>query len=73
LQVEHVGEYGEHAAAKQAGFQVGDILVSIEGIEEPMSESQLIGRLLAKHLAPIRLRTVVLRGQDRLILDLPVQ
>jgi hypothetical protein len=73
LQVEHVGEYGEHAAAKRAGFQVGDILVAIEGIDEPMSESQLIGRLLSKHLTPIRLSTTVLRGQDRLILDLPVQ
>ena len=27
LQVEHAGEYGEHAVAKRAGFRKGDILV----------------------------------------------
>ena len=31
LRVRHVGEYGEHAVAKRAGFQKGDILVSFDG------------------------------------------
>jgi serine protease Do len=73
LRVDHVGEYDEHAAAKKAGFRVGDILLKIEGIDGPLSESQLIGKILSMHLTPTRLKTTVQRGEDRLELELPVQ
>ncbi|MCU0707533.1 MAG: PDZ domain-containing protein [Pirellula sp.] len=73
LRVDHVGEYGEHAAAKKAGFRVGDILLAIEGIEGPLSESQLIGYVLTQHLKPTRLKTMVQRGEERIELELPVQ
>ena len=46
LQVGHVGEYGEHAAAKRAGFLKGDILVSFDGQTKRMSESDLLAYAL---------------------------
>ena len=42
LRVEHVGEYGEHAVAKKAGFRKGDVIVSFDGMSRKMSESDLL-------------------------------
>lgn len=48
LRVKHVGEYGEHAAAKRAGFRKEDVLVSVDGRKTPISESALMAYLLGK-------------------------
>ena len=42
LRVRHVGEYGEHAVAKRAGFRKGDIVVAFDGQDGRMTESELI-------------------------------
>jgi hypothetical protein len=42
LKADHVGEYGEHAIAKRAGFKKGDIIVAVDGHDRRMTESQLI-------------------------------
>jgi serine protease Do len=42
LRVKHVGQYGEHARAKQAGFVKGDIVVSFDGRTQPQTESELL-------------------------------
>jgi serine protease Do len=73
LLVEHAGEYNKHAAAKKAGFRKGDVLVEIAGDSARVGESELIGRILRKHLPGDKLPTVVLRGTERVKLDLPVQ
>jgi serine protease Do len=73
LFVKHAGEYGKHAAAKKAGFQKGDVLVSVDGISGQISESELIGRLLEKHQPGDNVKTTVLRGKDRIELSLPIQ
>src|SRR4051794_37063053 len=73
LLVKHAGEYGKHAAAKKAGFQKDDILVSVDGISKRMSESELIGRLLDKHQPGEKVPATVLRGKERVELSLPIQ
>jgi serine protease Do len=73
LVVKHAGEYGKHAAAKKAGFQKGDVLVELEGQTGRISESALIGRILKQHPPGTQLPAQVLRGQERLALQLPVQ
>ncbi|MCZ7641053.1 MAG: hypothetical protein M5U12_36360 [Verrucomicrobia bacterium] len=73
LWVKHVGEYGRHAAAKQAGFWKDDVLVEVAGSTARETESALIGRLLGQHRPGDTVRAVVLRGGDRLALVLPMQ
>ena len=73
LRAEHVGEYGEHAAAKKAGFRKEDVLVEVDGISERISESELIGRLLEKHKPGTKIEVTVLRGDESLKLQLPMQ
>lgn len=73
LAVLHAGEYGAHAAAKNAGFRKGDILTSADGLSGNLSESELIGSLLRRHLRPARVPATVQRGGQTLRLELPVQ
>lgn len=73
LVAEHVGEYGEHAAAKRAGFLKGDILVEVDGQSGRMSESQLFGYLVQKRMAGTRIPVTVLRNRERVNLELPMQ
>lgn len=73
LHVRHAGEYGKHAAAKNAGFRKDDILVALEGRTNRITESQWIGSALTR-LAPGRaVPATVLRGTNRLDLMLPIQ
>ena len=73
LAVKYVGEYGEHAAAKKAGFQKGDVLVELNGASSRVTEGELIGHLLQKHNPGDQLKAAVLRGPQRLELTLPMQ
>jgi hypothetical protein len=73
LFVKHAGEYGVHAAAKNAGFRKDDILISVDGITRKTSESELIGYLLQKHIPGDKAPAVVLRGAERINLTLPIQ
>jgi hypothetical protein len=72
LIIKHVGEYGEHAAGKKAGFQRGDILIAVEGRTQHQTESQLIASLLEKRPGD-KVRMKVLRGEKELELMLPMQ
>lgn len=72
LFVKHAGEYGKHAAAKNAGFRKEDVLVEIDGVTERLSESRLIGRLLKKKPGE-RVHAAVLRGEERFELSWPIQ
>ncbi|MBK8091726.1 MAG: PDZ domain-containing protein [Verrucomicrobiaceae bacterium] len=73
LHIDHVGQYGPHAAAKKAGFQKGDILIQVGDIQNRMTESQIIGYLLASHQPGEKLPSVVLRGGKKVTLDMPQQ
>lgn len=73
LLIKHAGEYGEHAAAKKAGFQKDDVIIELEGQSMRVSESRLIGDLLLKHRPGVKVKAVVLRGGERVELSLPIQ
>lgn len=42
LLAKHVGQYGDHAIAKNAGVQKGDVLIEVDGRSDFLSESQLL-------------------------------
>lgn len=73
LSVKHVGQYGKHAAGKNAGFQKDDVIVQIAGQSKRMSESELIGQLLQNHQVGENINATVLRGNERVELSLPMQ
>ncbi len=73
LRAKHVGQYGKHAAAKNAGWQQGDILVEIDGLKDRISEGALIGHLLQKHFPGEKLQATVVRGGKKITLPLPMQ
>lgn len=72
LRVKHVGQYGHHAAAKNAGFQKDDIITSIDGNTARMTESQFLAQAL-KHSAGAKLAAKALRGDKTIELKLPIQ
>ncbi len=73
LVIKHAGEYGNHAAAKNAGFRKDDMIISIDGLTGALSESELIGRLIEKHSSGKKVIATILRGKERLELFLPIQ
>ena len=73
LFVKSVGQYGKHAAAKNAGFQKDDVIVELDGAPARTTEGELIGRLLEKHRPGEKVTAVVLRGTQRVELTLPMQ
>ena len=73
LRVQHVGQYNEHAAAKNAGFQKEDILVAVDNQTTPLTESALMAQLLQSHKSGERIPVTVLRGGKRIDLKLPQQ
>ena len=72
LWVKHLGEYGEHAVAKNAGFRKDDVLVAVDGSQGRWSETELIAAALKKPPGD-KLSVTVLRGQERIELKLPLQ
>jgi S1-C subfamily serine protease len=73
LRVKHVGQYGPHAAAKQAGFQQGDIIVTVNGKSDPLTESDLMASLVTTKRPGDKVPVTVLRGGQKVELTLPMQ
>jgi serine protease Do len=73
LRVKYVGQYGAHAAGRDAGFRVGDVLVAVDGVSKRMSESELIAHLLESTKPRQRVAVKLRRGSEELELSLPMQ
>jgi hypothetical protein len=73
LRVTHVGEYGEHAVGKRAGFLNGDVLIAVDGQTRPMRETDLLAYAVQKKLPGDQLPVTVLRAGKRLELRLLLQ
>lgn len=73
LHVKSVGQYGKHAAAKNAGFKKDDVIVELGGVTGRMTEGELMGHLLTKQQVGEKLPATVLRGAERVSLTLPMQ
>jgi S1-C subfamily serine protease len=73
LHVKHVGQFGPHAAAKQAGFQVSDIITSFDGKTDLKRESDLLHHALTRRKPGDRVAVTVLRAGKKVELMLPMQ
>lgn len=73
LRVRHVGQYGEHAAAKNAGFRKGDVLIDLDGSDARLTESQFMTTLVNAKRPGERAAVVVMRDGRRIQLQLPMQ
>jgi serine protease Do len=73
LFVKGLGQYGKHAAAKNAGFRKDDVLVELDGKSARLTEGELIGQLLQSTKPGQKLKATVLRGTERVELMLPMQ
>jgi hypothetical protein len=73
LKAAHVGQYGEHAKAKQAGFQKGDVLVEFDGSREPQTETSLLAANFVYRKRGDQIPVKVLRGGKEIVLKMPVQ
>jgi hypothetical protein len=73
LRVKHVGQFGEHAAAKRAGFQQEDVLVEFDGQSDLMTETALLAHAVQKTRPKDHVPVTVLRGGNRVKLVLPMQ
>jgi hypothetical protein len=65
LRVIHVGEFGDHAVAKRAGFEKGDIIVSFDGTDARMTESELLAYALQRKHRGDGVLVAVIRGWNR--------
>jgi S1-C subfamily serine protease len=72
LFVKHVGEYGAHAVAKQAGFKKGDVIVALDGKRDRLSEGQFLARTLTVRPGS-RITTTVLRDGKEIEMKLLMQ
>lgn len=73
LLVQHVGQYGPHAAAKNAGFQQGDIIVEFDGRTDLMTDSELLAYGVTEKKAGDQVSVTILRNGKRQALKLPMQ
>ncbi|MDB5348873.1 MAG: serine endoprotease [Planctomycetota bacterium] len=65
LRVEHVGEFGDHAIAKQAGLRKDDVIVGFDGRNDHIGESELIAHAVQKRLPGDKVSVTILRGGVR--------
>jgi S1-C subfamily serine protease len=73
LRVQHVGQYGPHAAAKQAGFRAGDVLVEFDGKTDLRRETDVLAYGVTQRKPGDQVAVVVLREGKRVRLTLPMQ
>lgn len=73
LRVKSVGQFGEHATAKKAGFQQGDIIVAVDGKAERLTESDLMASLTRRTKPGDKVAVTVMRGGKKVDLTLPMQ
>jgi len=71
--VKYVGQYGDHAVAKRAGFRKGDIIVEIPGLRRWSSETDYLARILASKMRGDSVLIGVLRRGRRMELRLRLQ
>ena len=72
LRVKHVGQFGDHATAKKAGFQVGDILVKVDDRTDLLRETDLFAYGVSKPKGQ-KMAVEVLRKGRKVQLQLPLQ
>ncbi len=73
LRAKGVGQYGKHAAAKNAGWQKDDVITELDGSSARITEGMAIGRLLRAYKPGEKVKATVLRAGKSVELSLPIQ
>ena len=73
LRVKHVGQYGPHAAAKNAGFQKNDVVVAYDGRIDLATDSDVLRYGVTQHKPGEIISVDVIRSGKRKTLQLPMQ
>ncbi len=73
LRVKFVGQYGEHAAAKNAGFQVGDFIIAFDGKTDLMRETDVFAHALRTRKPGDKVAVKLIRNGKELELMMPMQ
>jgi serine protease Do len=73
LIVEHVGQYGEHAAGKNAGFQQNDLIVRFDDRTDLVTETDVFRHTMTRRKPGESVPVVVKRGGKEVRLKLPMQ
>lgn len=73
LRVKSVGEYGDHARAKKAGFKKGDLVVAFGAAKNALSESALLGWAMNATRPGDQLQVAVRRDGAALTLTLEMR
>ncbi len=73
LRAKHVGEYGAHRAALNAGFRKDDIIISFDGRTDLLRETDVFAHALRARKPGEKVAVTVVRGGKRLELTLPMQ
>ena len=73
LWVKHVGQYGQHRTAKDAGFRKGDIVVEFDGMRERLSETETLAHVFQKRKPGDIISVKILRSDKRKLLNFPVK
>jgi S1-C subfamily serine protease len=73
LRAQHVGEYGEHAAAKKAGFRKGDVIVKFDGKADLPTEADVFRYGVQQRRPGDKVPVVILREGQEQSLQLPMQ
>lgn len=73
LHIKHLGQYGDHARAMQAGLKKDDIVVEFDGDASPRSESAIIAATMNSKRRGDKVTVVVVRDGKRMSFQVPIQ
>lgn len=73
LRVKHVGQFGPHAAAKTAGFQKDDVIVSFDGRTDLLSDSDVLRYGVTARIPGDVVAVEIIRNGATKTLNLPMQ
>jgi serine protease Do len=73
LKIEHVGQYGDHARAKQAGLQKDDIVIGYDGRTDLLTETDLLAYAMQQKKPGDKVAIEVLRGGQRKTMTITLQ
>lgn len=73
LRAKHVGQYGDHAAAKRVGLQKGDIIITFDGRSDFQREAELFAYVNENRKPGDKVVVEYLRGKQRRSATIPIQ
>ena len=73
LRVDYLGQYGEHAVGKQAGFKKDDVIISLDGQKARMNESEVFGYVTRTRMAGSKVPVTIMRKGEKMDFELTMQ